>query len=763
MASSQRFRPYVGPGGNQPPHQPDPPENETPEWKLGREYGQDGGLVTPGSTPDDLVGESPPGLNQDDVPPVDNKRIKAEPAEEDEREEDPDFEIRGKNAFRTSTDYLDANFRKPLEDSLRAFNNQHPADSKYNTETFRKRSNLYRPKFRTVSRKNEAALCAALFSNLDLIDTESANPSEIEEIVSAEVMKAVLQERLTVTMPWFQFSMGAMQDAQVQGVAICHSYWRYNAGDSQDGTYRVREDRPVQELIPVENFRFDPSAKWFDVVGTSPYLIELMPMYVGDIKERMRHPDPKGKKWIYLDEATIAACVDSADESTRAARSGLAQDAASQPRDVTDYDIVWVHRHIHRWRGEDFEWYMLASKHMLTEPEPLENNVWFGERPYVIGTCMLETHRPLPSSLATVTRPLSEESNDLDNQMSDNLKFILNKAWFVKRTANVDTTSLVRNVPGRITMVNDPEKDVKEVNWPDIPQSVFEAKNRNDADFDALAGNFSPMALAQAKSRTESFRTVSAVQSPAMMMTEYTLMTLVQTFLLPVLRQLVLLEQYYETDQTLLAIAGQKAKVAQRFGVNEITDAILEKKMAVNVNIGMGATDPATKLQRLAGALNEYANLSKAPPPGLDLKEIGKELFALAGYRDGIRFFTDADPDKVKLQQIIKLMQQKLAKYEVEKHNKHESNVVKLVTSREANMTKLLAAGKEDDHQSRHLLVGHLLEMEKIDRQHEQAQTMQAQGAAQGQAGQAQQQQGASALSEQNAKQQQKLAVRPSA
>ncbi len=413
--------------------------------------------------------------------------------EDDEEDEEPDWEVRGKNAFRTSTDFFDSNFKRPLEDSLRAFNNQHPADSKYNTETFRKRSNLYRPKTRTVIRKNEAALCAALFSNLDLIEVTAANPSEQEELVSAEVMQQVLQERLTVTMPWFQFALGSMQDAQTQGIVICHSYWKYSGYMGKDGQWHVKDDRPMQELIPRENFRFDPSAKWYDVVGTSPYLIELMPMYIGDIKDRMRYPDAKGRKWKRLDEATIAACVENSDESTRAARTGLSQDSTSQPRDVTDYDIVWVHRHIHRCKGEDYEWYMLASKHMLTDPEPMTDNVWFGERPYVIGTCILETHRTDPASLATLTRPLQDEANDIDNQLSDNMKFILNKAWFVKRSANVDTTSLVRNVPGRVTMVNDPEKDVKEVSWPDIPQSAFEQKNRNDADFDNLAGNFNPM------------------------------------------------------------------------------------------------------------------------------------------------------------------------------------------------------------------------------------------------------------------------------
>lgn len=753
MASRQRYRPYVGPKGSQPPAQPDPPEGQAPLQTLGSER-EEGGMHGPDVNRDQIYGDQAPGLTQDDVkgqgsPEWEGRETEAE---ETEGEGEPDFEKRGKDAFRTSTDFFDSNFRGPLEDSLRAFNNQHPSSSKYNTESFRKRSNLYRPKTRTVMRKNEAALCAALFSNLDLIEVKPVNPSKVDEIVAAEVMKQLLQERLTVTMPWFQFALGAMQDAQTQGIVIAHSYWQYTEVEGRDGSYRVKHDRPVQELIPRENFRFDPSAKWYDVVNTSPYLIELIPMYVGDVKERMRHADPKGRKWKALDTQTIAACCETSDESTRAARTGMSQDAAQQPRDVTDYDIVWVHRHIHRYKGEDYEWYMLASKYMLTDPEPMVDNVWFGERPYVIGTCLIETHRPEPSSIATLTRPLQEEANDLQNQGSDNMKFILNKAWFVKRSANVDTSSLVRNVPGRITMVNDPEKDVKEVSWPDLPKSLYEEKNRNDADFDNLAGNFNPMTLGQTRSPRESFRTVNAVQSPAMMMTEYTLMTIVQTFLLPCLRQLILLEQHYETDQVLLAIAGDKAQVFKRYGVDQVTDEILEKKLSVDINLGMGATDPTTKQQRFSGALTMYAQMTAKPLPGLDLKEVGKELFALAGYRDGIRFFGDQDPEKQKLTMQIQALTKKLQELQLDKRNKHEANVVKLVTSRESNMVKLLSAQKEDDHQNRHLLVGHLLEMEKMDKQAEQASVAQAESAAQAQAGKAQEQAGAGALAAQAAK-----------
>ena len=750
MADVNRYRPYVGPGPRRgPPGQPDPPESDESQLvrdRLGDERSQAGGpLERPGRPPSvgwDVPGEGHRdelhGASSGEPEEPDGEPIEYEDEDAPPKEEKPDWEKRAQAAYRTSTDWTDANFRAQLEDGLRAFNNQHPSSSKYLSESFRKRSHLYRPKIRTVIRKNEAALCAALFSNLDLIEVTPANPSEIEEVVSAEVMQALLQERLTVTMPWFQFAMGSMQDGCSQGVVICHSYWKYLAYTDEEGEYHVRDDRPCQELIAAENFRFDPSAKWYDVVGTSPYLIELIPMYVSEVEERMRHPDPKGRKWKYYDRARIAASIDNDDQSTRAARLNLSQDPTQHPRDVTDYDVVWVQRHIHRFRGQDYEWYMLGCKYMLTQAAPLIDTVWFGERPYVVGTCQIETHKPAPTSLANLARPLADAANDLENQTSDNLKFILNKAWFVKRTANVDTSSLVRNVPGRVTMVNDPEKDVKEVSWPDLPASVYQEKSRSDADFDQLLGNFNPLALQQARTPRESHRTLNAVQSPAMMLTEYTLMTLVQTFLLPVLRHLVLLEQYYETDQVLLAIAGQKARVLQRFGVSELTDAILEKRLAVNVNLGMGATDPTTKQQRFTAALSTYAQLTAKPIPGLDLKEVGKELLALAGYRDAVRFFQGQDPEKARLMMTIQGLLRKLQVLEINKQNKRESNVVKLVTSREGNLTKLALAAKEDDHQSRHLLIGHLMDLERQDRAAEQQRAAQAEGAMQNQAGQAQ-------------------------
>ena len=117
-------------------------------------------------------------------------------------------------------------------------------------------------------------------------------------------------------------------------------------------------------------------------------------------------------------------------------------------------------------------------------------------------------------------------------------------------------------------------------------------------------------------------------------------MTYAITFVQPLIRQLVLLEQHYETDKTILAIAGQKAQAFQKFGVDEVTDEMLDHELTTTVNVGMGATDPIAKLQRFITAVQTFTMISAKPPAGVNLAEVWKEFMALSGYQDGERFST---------------------------------------------------------------------------------------------------------------------------
>jgi len=278
----------------------------------------------------------------------------------------PNWRRRMRDSWQFSTSFVDSNYRKNWDDSIRAFNNQHPGDSRYNTETFRKRSNIFVPKTRSIIRKNEAAAAAAFFSNMDRVSVSAVNASNQEERVSAEVMQNLLQYRLTKSIKWFQVAMGAIQDAQVQGAAIAHVHWRYSMKRNVKGELVNAEDRPAVDLIPIENFRFDPSADWTDPVNSSPYLIHVFPMFALDVKQRMERPDPKGRQWRRYPDSVLLSST--SDDSTRRSRSGTMQDPSTLQRTISDYDIVYIHRHIHRWNGTDYQFCDSNSERLISSP-----------------------------------------------------------------------------------------------------------------------------------------------------------------------------------------------------------------------------------------------------------------------------------------------------------------------------------------------------------------------------------------------------------
>lgn len=652
------YIPRNNPWHPQPPEMKNPPRGQSTPWEPGEENENDG------------PGES-------------------SYTEKDRVEDQPNWLKRAKDAFGFSTTYIDSNYRKTWEDSIRAFNNKHSSDSKYNTEIYKKRSSLYRPKTRAIIRKNEAAAASAYFSNVELISVNPRNEAVPEERASAEVMQQLLQYRLTESIPWFMVMMGATQDAQVQGACVAHIHWRFCEKTDNDGNTISKEDQPVVDLFPIENLRIDPNASWIDPINTSPYLIHLIPMYWCDVKDRMEYADPKGRRWKKIPASLAFSKKYDSDDTTRRARYGNAQDPADQQRDISDYEIVWIHRHIHKWNGEDWEFYTLNSEYMLTDAVPLRESVWHGERPYVMGRAIIETHKPIPSSMPYLVKGLQEEANEISNQRIDNVKFVLNKAYLVKRGKNVDIPSLIRNVPGRITLVDDPEKDVQEMTWQDVTQSAYLEQDRIDNDFNDLAGNFSPLQVQTQRTPRESTHTMKMLQAPANLMTEYMLKTITETFAQPVLRQLMLLEQHYETDSVLLALSGQKAKIAQRYGINEVTDELIDRKMNLTVNVGMGATDPVMKLQRFVYAVTSFANLSKLPPPGLDLKSIWKEMAGLSGYQDGQRFMIDGvDPQVAKLMQTNMQLQKMVQMLQMQVKNREGANLARLQSTKESNQAR---------------------------------------------------------------------------
>ena len=556
-----------------------------------------------------------------------------------------------KQAFEASSSYIDTNWRAELEYSLRAFRNEHAPGSKYLSEEYKARSRIFRPKTRTIIRKNEAAGMQATFSNRENVNVEPRNPDNVMSVASAAAMKEMMEYRLTHTIPSFQIYLGGLQDAQTTGAVVSYQYWEYEI--RADGT-KVK-DKPCIELRPIENIRLDAGASWFDPVGTSPYWCDIVPMYVCDVRAMMENKDDKTgqPKWkSFKDEIILKARPDVID-SIRIARLGGKKDPADEPTGIKAFDIVWVMRWFMRnSQGEDQTFYTLGTEELLTEAKPIDEVYFHGKRPYVMGYAILETHKVLKSGLPLLTKPLQQETNDVANQRLDNVKFVLNKRWLVARGRQVDVQSLVRNVPGGVTLVTDPKNDVQESNWPDVTSSAYVEQDRLNAEFDDLAGNFSPSTKVANNAVNDTLGGSRMAAQGAGLMTEYLLQTVNNTWWQPVLRQLALLEQYYETDEIILAICANKAKLFPRFGISKITDMMMMNEVNVSVNMAMG--DPTQRLQKFLFATNAAVQLVANAPPAANISEMIKEIYSNAGYRDGARFFSEQqDPRLAKAMEMI--------------------------------------------------------------------------------------------------------------
>lgn len=557
-----------------------------------------------------------------------------------------------RSAYSSSTDYFDANIRTQAENDLRQFNGKHQSGSKYESDAYRARSKLFRPKTRAMIRKNEATAAAAYFSTQDVVAVSPVDDTDPVDVAASAFQQELLQYRLVHSIPWFLTCIGAYQDAQVVGAVFSKQTWEY---DKRKGV-----DRPVIELRPIENIRIDAAADWADPIGTSPYLIDMRPMYLKDVRAMMEHEDAE-KRWLPLTDSEISASVASYGDSTRLVRDAPKQDAKAQSIAINDFTVVWVHENYMQYGGEEWVYFTLGAEKLLSAPKYLDEVHHHGKRPYVMGTCMIETHRVYKSSLPKLSRDVQVEINEVANQRLDNVKFVLNKRYFVKRGRQVDLRSLTRNVPSSVTLMQEPNEDVKIVDTPDVTGSSYQEHDRLNLDFDDLTGVFSQNSVQSNRNLNETVGGMDKLESNANQVGEYQLRVFTETWVEPVLMQLMALEREYETDERVIRLSMSSAQEkAADIGDYSVED-LLARDVNLNVNVGIGATNPQTQLERFVYGVDAAIKwFGQSITQNFKSDEILAELFGKLGYRDGKRFFSfeDEDPNIAMLKQQIQALQQ---------------------------------------------------------------------------------------------------------
>ena len=632
----------------------------------------------------------------------------------------PDYLDLSKQAYEASTAYIDGNFRKDWDYALRAFRNEHAQDSKYHSEEYKARSRIFFPKTRSIIRKNESAAMHAMFANRETVNVDPADPDNIMNVAGAACMKEVLEFRLTRTIPAYEIYLGGIQDAQTTGAVVSYQYWDYER--KADG--RVVKDKPCIELRPVENIRLDAGASWINTVESTPYWCDIVPMYVCDVKGMMEQKDEKtGRpKWKKFEDDIIALARPDSMDATRKARLGNIEDPHDKEQKIKHFDIVWVLRWFMRdSQGSDLTYYTLGTERLLTTVEPIDKVYFHGRRPYSMGYAVLETHKALKTGLPVLTRSLQQATNNIGNARFDNVNFVLYKRWLVARGRQVDVQSLVRAVPGGVTLMTDPKTDVQESNWPDVTSSSFVEQDRFQAAFDDLAGNFSPSTKVANNAMNDTLGGSRMAAQGAGMMTDYLIRTVNETWWEPVLRQMALLEAHYETNEVVLGICGAKAQLFPRFGMSRITDDLLMQDVLINVDAATG--DPQARFQKFMMATQAALQIRASAPPGTNVEEMTKEIYANAGYRDGARFFKRGeDPRLLKAMQAIQQLQGMVKGKQLEIQANQQTEAAKIqsnerIKAAELQVDRARISGDLQIRQAELAVESQRLEFEKIKAQ----------------------------------------------
>ncbi len=588
---------------------------------------------------------------------------------------------RASSAFRASDDWFNSSVRRRTEDNMRMFNSEHPRGSKYHHTAYAKRSKLFRPKIRTATRKLEAAASAAFFATQNAVACTAPNPGDKRQNLSATVQTELLNYRLTTNIPWYLTVLGGLQDSSKQGIVISKQSWKYTEIDQVSeesfeteagedlGTVRtidkkVLHDHPTITLIPIENIRISPAADWMDQANSSPYLIDREPFFVHEILERGGKGSQRGHSaWREMSIEQIRSSLRNDFDSIRQAREGSRQDRFDDVRsDVQAYDVVWVHHNFMRVNGEDWYFDTLGEEYMLSvEPVPASDIFPTLFRPYVIGFSTIETHKPYPAGAVELASPLTEESNDITNLRLDAIRHVLSPRYFIRRGQSVDIQSLMKNVPGGVTTMDDPQTDVNIRTVQDPTAGSYQEQDRLDLATDDLLGNFSGSSVANNRNLNETVGGMNLLSQGANEITEMTIRILTETWIEKVLQQVMEYEMAYESDEVVLSIVGMRTGVHPRAAFE-----MLKEPAQITVNVGFGATDPMKKLEKLQVAFKALFELKPEMAQKIDGKEIVTEIFGSLGYKSAERFFPELFNDEVspevqELQQQVQELEQQIA------------------------------------------------------------------------------------------------------
>lgn len=629
-------------------------------------------------------------------------------------------------ADQVSKDYQARTIDRSLAKSYRAWQNLHSEGSKYLGPAFKGRSRLFVPKTRSAVRKAMAQAAGALFSTEDVTSITATYEDDPQQRATASVIKADLEYRLSRTsprhgLPWFQMAMGACLDSQLTGICISKQFWEYEevetgetevieqpvldpmtgmplmdeagmpfVAQSERPVMRVVKDRPMVELMPIENAGFDPAAPWHSPVQLGRWFIMRYPMGISDVRSMLASADKRGNTmWLpdIPDSLLRKGRIEDERSGQRRVREAGGDRYEDSARAGGDLDIVWIQENFVRADGKDYHFWSVGRHGFLSKVQEVHEAYpeFGGERPYVMGVSQLDTHRVFPQSPVETWQPLQMELNDVTNLRLDTLKRSIAPLAIAKRGKNVDLQALQRRGQPETVLMVDAMDDVKFASTPGPNGAAFQETSITNSNFDELAGVFSTSSVQQSRQLNETVGGMSLMSRAANSVSDFDLRVWTETWVEPVLRQLVHLVRVNESDEKIVAIAGQQARVWSRYEYMPTIEDFDQCEVTVRVNAGIGSADPIQKLQKLKFALEMLGPvMPEARGKGitLNVEALIEEVMGSAGFKDGRRFFDFGEPAEPEpppeMIKIMKEFEARMAKVEADSQKAKLDAMVKM-------------------------------------------------------------------------------------
>lgn len=345
------------------------------------------------------------------------------------------------------------------------------------------RSNLYIPYTYNIIETVTPKLVLAMFGSRPYVQTMPLGVDNPQRTERSKKMNKLLDYQFQQKIKLVPLASDIVKTAAIYGTAITKQSWNFKVGKAvtrrpsikTPGTYddvlveRVLADDPYVTLIPLLDFFFDPSGTTIDECRY------CMHRYYEDLHELKSKSDLSGGIYRNLDKL----------ENTESPTGTLASSDMLNEIGLGGGAGNNKQKGIEIWEYWTDDWVVKVANQKVVIYSEM-NPYFHMKKPFAKWVDTSVPNEFYGIGEVESIESLQNELNTTRNQRIDNVSFVLNKMWKVRRGTNLDTTQLVSRPAGFIEV--DEMDDVEEIKFTDVTGSSYQEESVIKMDIDRTTG-----------------------------------------------------------------------------------------------------------------------------------------------------------------------------------------------------------------------------------------------------------------------------------